>query len=88
MKVGERIKFSFGEGEKEGLVVKIFPKKVYLQVDFPRQKGKLIIRSLAELEGKIPQEKKKGKAKKEKKAKAAPSKEKKSEEKKGAEERE
>ncbi len=83
MEVGDRIKFSFGGEEKEGVVAKIFPKKVYLKVDFPRHKGKLIVRSLAELEGKIPQGKKK--AKKEKKAKAAPPKEKKSEEEKGEE---
>ncbi len=83
MEVGDRIKFSFGGEEKEGVVAKIFSKKVYLKVDFPRHKGKLIVRSLAELEGKIPQGKKK--AKKEKKAKAAPPKEKKSEEEKGEE---
>ena len=82
MEVGDRIKFSFGGEEKEGVVVKIFPKKVYLKVDFPRHKGKLIVRSLAALEGKIPQRKKKEKAKKEKKAKESPSKEKKGEEKK------
>jgi len=84
MKVGDRIKFSFGGEEKEGAVVKIFPKKVYLKVDFPKHKGKLIVRSLAALEGKIPQGKKKEKAKKEKKAKPSPPKEKK-EEKKGEE---
>lgn len=84
MKVGDRIKFSFGGEEKEGVVVKIFPKKVYLNVDFPKHKGKLIVRSLAALEGKIPQSKKKEKAKKEKKAKPSPPKEKK-EEKKGEE---
>jgi hypothetical protein len=82
MEVGDRIKFSFGGGEKEGVVVKIFPKKVYLKVDFPKHKGKLIVRSLAAVEGKIPPAKKKEKAKKEKKEKASPSKEKKAEEKK------
>ncbi len=88
MEVGDRIKFSFGGEEKEGVVAKIFPKKVYLKVDFPRHKGKLIVRSLAALEGKIPTGKKKEKAKKEKKAKASPSKEKKAEEKKEEEEEE
>jgi len=90
MKVGDRIKFSFGGEEKEGVVAKIFPKKVYLKVDFPKHKGKLIIRSLAELEGKVPQGKKKekAKAKKEKKAKTSPPKEKESKEKKGEAERE
>ena len=83
MKVGDRIKFSFGGEEKEGGIAKVFPKKVYLKADFPKHKGKLIIRSLAELEGKIPKSKKKEKPKKEKKAKASPPKEKKIEEKKG-----
>jgi hypothetical protein len=87
MQVGDRIKFPFGGEEKEGVVVKIFPKKVYLNVDFPRHKGKLIVRSLAALEGEIPRRKKKEKVKKEKKAKASPSKEKKSEENKGEEEK-
>ena len=80
MNVGDRIKFSFGGKEKEGLVTKIFPKKVYLKVDFPKQPGKTVVRSLAELEGKLPEGKKKGKSRKAKKEKAA--KEKKREEKK------
>ncbi len=40
MNVGERVKFQFGGKEKEGWVVKIFPKRVYLRVDFPRHPGK------------------------------------------------
>ncbi len=67
MNVGERVKFQFGTQEKEGLVVKIFSKKVYLKVDFPRHPGKLVVRPIAELEGKGPKpQKKKKKAKKEK----------------------
>jgi hypothetical protein len=80
MNVGDRIKFSFGGTEKEGVVIKVFPKKVYLKVDFPKHPGKTVVRSLADLEGK-----KKEKPKKEKKAKkekAARSKEKKGQEKK------
>jgi hypothetical protein len=70
MNIGERIKFSFGGDEKEGMVIKIFPKKVYLKVDFPRHPGKTIVRSLAELEGMTPKKsRKKTKAEKEKKAK-------------------
>jgi hypothetical protein len=80
MNVGERIKFSFGGKEKEGVVTRIFPKKVYLKVDFPKHPGKVVIRSLAELEGKVPRQKKK--AKKAKKEKATRSPEKKGEEKK------
>ena len=82
MNVGERIKFSFGGKEKEGVVTRIFPKKVYLKVDFPKHPGKIIIRSLAELEGKGPERKKREKPKKTKKEKAPTPKEKKGEEKK------
>jgi hypothetical protein len=78
MNVGDRIKFSFGGTEKEGVVVKVFPKKVYLKVDFPKHPGKTVVRSLAELEGKKKEKPKK--QKKEKKGKAPRSKEKKSEE--------
>ncbi len=67
MNVGERLKFQFGTQEKEGWVVKIFPKKVYLKVDFPHHPGKIVVRSMAELEGKGPtSQKKKKKGKKEK----------------------
>lgn len=58
MNVGERVKFQFAGKEKEGLVVKVFPKKVYLKVDFPKHPGKIVIRPLAELEGKINKKKK------------------------------
>jgi hypothetical protein len=70
MDVGERIKFSFGGKEKEGVVTRIFPKKVYLKVDFPRHPGKVVVRSLSELEGRGPERKKKEKPKKQKKEKA------------------
>jgi hypothetical protein len=63
MNVGERVKFQFGGQEKEGWVVKIFPKKVYLKVDFPRHPGKIVVRSIADLEGKRPAPKKKKKEK-------------------------
>jgi hypothetical protein len=61
MNVGDKVKFLFAGEEKEGVVVKVFPKKVYLKVDFPRHPGKIVIRSIAELEGKINKEKKKEK---------------------------
>jgi hypothetical protein len=63
MNVGERVKFQFGGQEKEGSVFKLFPKKVYLKVDFPRHPGKIVVRTLAELEGKGPGPKKKKKEK-------------------------
>jgi len=86
MNVGERIKFQFGGKEKEGLVVKVFPKTVYLKVDFPHHPGKIVTRKMAELEGKaLPKKKKEKKAKPQKdkaeKAKAAEKKEEKEEKK-------
>ncbi|HSR13473.1 MAG TPA: hypothetical protein VLS90_18650 [Thermodesulfobacteriota bacterium] len=70
MEIGDRIKFPFGGEEKEGTVVKLFPKKVYLKVDFPKHPGKILIRALADLEGTKPakKNKKRDKAEKEKKA--------------------
>jgi hypothetical protein len=59
LKVGERITFPFGKGEKEGVVDRVFQKNVYLRVDFPRHPGKLVRRKIEHLEPK-------GKAKKKK----------------------
>lgn len=81
MNIGDRIKFQFGDQEKEGQVVKIFPKKVYLKVDFPRHPGKIVVRTIAELEGKGPEPKKKKKQKKEKRIQRAEEKKKDEEEK-------
>ena len=78
MNIGDRIKFPFGGEEKEGLVIKVFPKKIYLKVDFPKHPGKTIVRSLADLEGKKKEKRKK--EKKEKKEKTPRPVEKKSEE--------
>ncbi len=65
MNVGDRIKFQFAGQEKEGIVERIFAKKVYLKVDFPGQPGKRVIRTLAALEGKVaPAQRRKAKAKK------------------------
>lgn len=88
MNIGDRIKFQFGGQEKEGQVVKIFPKKVYLKVDFPRHPGKIVVRTIAELEGKGPEPKKKKKQKKEKKERFQRAEEKKKEQKKDEEEKE
>jgi len=77
MQVGDRIKFQFGGQEKEGIVEKVFPKKIYLKVDFPGHPAKRIIRPLAALEGKIA-----APAKKKKKAKTEKIKEKKAQRKK------
>jgi hypothetical protein len=83
MNVGERVKFQFGGKEKEGVVVKIFPKRVYLKVDFPRHPGKIVLRSIAALEGENPapqKKKRKEKQEKEKKEKIQPQQERKAEE--------
>ncbi len=44
MKEGDRVVFPFARGEKEGIVWKVTPKKVYIKVDFPRHPGKVIKR--------------------------------------------
>ena len=80
MNAGDRVKFPFGGKEKEGVVIKIFPKKVYLKVDFPHHPAKLVVRTLAALEGKGPAPKPKKKKEKEKKEKAQRQQEKKGEE--------
>ena len=51
MEVGDKVKFKFGKKaeEKEGIVIKRFPKTVYLKVDFPRHKGKIIHRKISQL---------------------------------------
>lgn len=70
MEVGDKITFPFGNGEKEGTVFKIFPKMVYIKVDFAKHKGKIIKRSIMEV-----QPKKEIKKKEEKKAKGEKKKE-------------
>jgi hypothetical protein len=80
MEIGDKITFSFGNGEKEGTIFKIFPKTVYIKVDFAKHKGKIIKRSIMEVqpekEIKKKEEKKaKGEKKKEVKKKEAKKKE-------------
>ena len=67
MKVGDKIKFAFASDEKEGVIEKISPKKVYMRVDFPHHPNKLIIRRISELESNSSSKKKEKKGKKEKK---------------------
>lgn len=50
VKVGDRITFPFGKGEKEGVVERVFQRNVYLRVDFPRHPGKLVRRKIDDLE--------------------------------------
>ena len=51
MNVGDKITFPFGKGEKEGVVVRMHQKNVYLRVDFPKHPGKLVRRKIHDLEG-------------------------------------
>ena len=67
MKVGEKIKFAFGTGEKEGVIERLSPKKAYLRVNFPHDQNKLVVRRISVLEAGVPTTKKKKKEKKEKK---------------------
>ena len=81
MEIGDKITFSFGNGEKEGVIFKIFPKTVYIKVDFVKHKGKIIKRSIMEVQPKQEIKKKeekktKGEKKKEVKKKEAKKKEK------------
>ncbi len=69
MKVGQKIKFNFANDEKEGVIERLTDKKVYLRVDFPRHKNKLVIRKITALEADVESNKKKEKGKKEKKEK-------------------
>jgi hypothetical protein len=75
MEVGDKITFSFGKGEKEGIVYKIFPKTVYIQVDFSKHKGKIIKRSIVSLNPKEATKEKTKKLKEEEKKKKKAAKE-------------
>jgi len=72
MKVGDKIKFAFASDEKEGVIEKLSPKKVFMRVNFPHDPNKLVIRRISDIEAgssnaKKKKEKKDKKAKKEKK---------------------
>ena len=63
LKAGDRITFPFGKGEKEGTIVRLFQKTVYLKVDFPKHPGKLVKRKVEDLEPRDKKRKGKKKAK-------------------------
>ncbi|OGP84380.1 MAG: hypothetical protein A2Z08_07480 [Deltaproteobacteria bacterium RBG_16_54_11] len=75
MEVGDKITFLFGKGEKEGIVYKIFPKTVYIKVDFPKHKGKIIKRSIAAMHPEEAAKKKDSRKKEEEKKKKKAAKE-------------
>ena len=51
MEPGDKVIFTFGKKKerKEGTVIKLFPKTVYIQADFPNHKGKIVKRKRHEL---------------------------------------
>ena len=51
MEIGDKVKFKFGKKKEEkiGTIIRLFPKTVYLQVDFPKHKAKIIKRKLHEV---------------------------------------
>lgn len=59
MNVGDKLSIPFGKEAKEGTIVRVCEKSVWVKVDFPRHPGKLVRRRLADLEkGKSPAAKK------------------------------
>ena len=67
MKVGDKITFAFGDGEKEGVIERLSTKRAFLRVDFPHHVNKLIVRRISVLEAGVANNKKKKKKDKEKK---------------------
>jgi len=49
MNVGDKLDIPFGKGTKEGTVVKVCEKSVWVKVDFPKHPGKLLRRRLSDL---------------------------------------
>jgi hypothetical protein len=49
MNIGDKVKFTFAKKEMEGTVQKMFPKTVYLKADFPKDKGKIVIRKIKDI---------------------------------------
>ncbi len=57
MKAGDKIKFDFAGKKKEGVVDKVYPKTVYLKVDFDKDKQKTVKRKLNQLDSGKPKKK-------------------------------
>ena len=67
MKVGDKITFAFGDGEKEGVIERLSTKRAFLRVNFPHHDNKLVVRRISVLEAGVSNNKKKKKKDKEKK---------------------
>lgn len=49
MNLGDKVTIPFGKSQKEGTIVRMYEKNVWVKVDFPRHPGKLIRRKLSDL---------------------------------------
>ena len=49
MNIGDKVKFTFAKKEIEGTVQKVFSKTVYLKADFPKEKGKTVVRKIKDI---------------------------------------
>ena len=51
MEIGDKVQFTFGKKKekKEGTVLKLFSRTVYISADFPNHKGKIVKRKRHEL---------------------------------------
>ncbi len=49
MTKGDKVTFPFGKKTMEGTVEQVFSKTVYIRADFPKDKGKLVIRKIKDL---------------------------------------
>ena len=67
MKIGDKITFAFGDGEKEGVIERLSAKRAFLRVNFPHHDNKLVVRRISVLEAGVSNNKKKKKKDKEKK---------------------
>ncbi len=61
MKVGDKITFAFGDGEKEGVIERLSAKRAFLRVNFPHHDNKLVVRRISVLEAGAPSTKDKKK---------------------------
>jgi hypothetical protein len=49
MNIGDKVRFTFAKKEMEGTVQKVFSKTVYLKADFPKEKGKTVVRKIKDV---------------------------------------
>ena len=49
MTKGDKVTFPFGKKSMEGTVEQVNPKTVYIRADFPKHKGKMVIRKIKDV---------------------------------------